>query len=325
MFRSELQSVLTASDVVNHLACRHLTTLDLRNLDEPLVESEDDPTLLLLQKKGDVWERRYLEDLRSAALGLVEIPTKASRQTQLDQTHTAMHSGAPIIFQAALSTPGWFGRADFLRRVPAPSALGDWSYEVLDTKLAREPRASHVLQLCSYSWLLAGQQGREPTSMSVVLGDGSERTFRYADYARYFHRLRAPQRLRRQSPRELVSGSLPEMRPMPLVGSVRSATRGGRPPLADRRNLASADAPVGRQWRDDDDRAGGTRRATGSAAHDARRARKTPHAGTSAGAGEKCRRTVLRASHRRAGQGFPPPAASLGGRSLLRHGRRSAA
>jgi predicted RecB family nuclease len=191
MFRSDQQLALTASDVVNHLACRHLTTLDLRNLDEPLVESEEDPTLQLLQKKGDAWERQYLEDLRAAAPGLVEIPTKASRQTQIDQTLSAMESGASIIFQAALSTPGWFGRADFLRRVPAPSALGAWSYEVLDTKLSREPRASHVLQLCFYSWLLAGLQGREPTSMGVVLGDGSERTFRYADYARYFHRLRA--------------------------------------------------------------------------------------------------------------------------------------
>src|SRR5690606_38080175 len=171
--------------------CRHLTTLDLRNLDEPLAESEEDPTLLLLQRKGDAWERRYLDELRAGTPGLVEIPTTAPRSNQIEQTRAAMHSGAPIIFQAALTAPGWFGRADFLRRVPVPSTLGAWSYEVLDTKLAREPRASHVLQLCFYSWLLSEKQGREPISMGVILGDGSERTFRYADYARYFHRLRA--------------------------------------------------------------------------------------------------------------------------------------
>lgn len=182
---------LTATDVINHLACRHLTALDLQNLDEPLARSEADPTLLLLQRKGDSWERRYLESLRAHDPQLVEISIESPPNVQIEQTFTAMHRGAPIIFQAALTQPGWFGRADFLRRVPTPSALGAWSYEVLDTKLARAPRASHVLQLCFYSWLLTEAQGREPLSMGVVLGDGTERSFRYADYARYFDRLRA--------------------------------------------------------------------------------------------------------------------------------------
>ncbi|HWL64252.1 MAG TPA: TM0106 family RecB-like putative nuclease [Steroidobacteraceae bacterium] len=191
MFRDTQGLTLTASDVVNHLACRHLTTLDLRNLEEPLPGNEEDPQLLLLQRKGDAWEQQYLARLKAAHPDLVEIPRDASRAVQLDQTHAAMQSGASIIFQAALAQPGWFGRADFLRRVPLPSALGSYSYEVLDTKLAREAKASHVLQLCFYSWLLAGLQGREPTMMGVVLGDGAERSFRYADYARYFQRLRS--------------------------------------------------------------------------------------------------------------------------------------
>lgn len=62
---------------------------------------------------------------------------------------------------------------------------------MLDTKLAKNPRPGHVLQLCFYSWLLTEAQGRAPQTMRVILGDGSERSFRYADYARYFQRLRA--------------------------------------------------------------------------------------------------------------------------------------
>ena len=63
-----------------------------------------------------------------------------------------------------------FGRADFLMRVEKPSDLGDWSYEVWDTKLARHAKASAVLQLCFYSDLLAGLQGVPAEHMALALG-----------------------------------------------------------------------------------------------------------------------------------------------------------
>jgi predicted RecB family nuclease len=43
----------------------------------------------------------------------------------------------------------------FLRRVERPSAFGTWSYEVIDTKLARETKGNTVLQISLYSDLLA--------------------------------------------------------------------------------------------------------------------------------------------------------------------------
>ena len=51
------------------------------------------------------------------------------------------------------------GRADVLRRVEVPSDLGPWSYEVLDTKLARETKGGTVLQLCLYADLIEAVQG----------------------------------------------------------------------------------------------------------------------------------------------------------------------
>lgn len=125
MFKLDQHLILTASDLVNHLGCRHLTALDLRRIDEPLPELHEDETLLLLQRKGDAWERQHLAALRAANPGLVEIPTGLPRAQQLTRTRDAMQAGAPIIFQAALAAPGWFGRADFLKRVSAPSALGE--------------------------------------------------------------------------------------------------------------------------------------------------------------------------------------------------------
>jgi uncharacterized protein len=97
----------------------------------------------------------------------------------------------PVIVQGALADDGWIGRADILRRVETPSALGNWSYEAIDTKLARETKAGAVLQLCLYSDLLRAVQGTPPEYMHVVApwSDFEPKSFRYADFAAYFRKV----------------------------------------------------------------------------------------------------------------------------------------
>jgi uncharacterized protein len=182
--------LLTASDVVNHLECEHLTVLDLRHLVEKLEKTAEDPTNELLQRKGEAWERTYLERLRAEHGTVVEICRDLNYRQAAHATREAMASGAPIVYQGVLTEPGYLGRADFLRRIPGPSVFGDWAYEVLDTKLSKRAKAGHVLQLCFYTWLTGRMQQADAPYMHVVLGDGSTATFRYADYSRYFHRVR---------------------------------------------------------------------------------------------------------------------------------------
>lgn len=98
---------------------------------------------------------------------------------RIERTLAAMRAGTEIIYQATLRDEPWIGHADFLRRIDgAPSALGDWRYEVGDTKLARSPKAKFLVQLPFYSDLVAKAQGVAPSTMHVVLGDGTERAFR---------------------------------------------------------------------------------------------------------------------------------------------------
>jgi uncharacterized protein len=101
-----------------------------------------------------------------------------------------MRRGVPVIAQAALSHQVWNGRADILRRVEASSALGTWSYEVIDTKLARETKAGAILQLCLYSDLLAEMQSRAPEHMYVVApwSEFEPQQYRFTDYAAYFRK-----------------------------------------------------------------------------------------------------------------------------------------
>src|SRR5205085_11840238 len=100
----------------------------------------------------------------------------------------AMRSGAAAIVQAKLEDGRWRGRADVLLRVNTPSELGNWSYEVVDTKLARETRGGTILQLCLYSELVGNLQGRMPDRTYVVTPGTNfqPQTFRLADYLAYY-------------------------------------------------------------------------------------------------------------------------------------------
>jgi uncharacterized protein len=102
-----------------------------------------------------------------------------------------LRSGAEVVYQATFLRDGLRGHADFLFRVDRPSDLGEFSYEVADTKLARRAKPYFVLQLCFYSELLAAAQGVEPEQIHVILGNGERRTFRLAEFSAYFRRVRA--------------------------------------------------------------------------------------------------------------------------------------
>jgi predicted RecB family nuclease len=95
--------------------------------------------------------------------------------------------------QGAFRLNGWVGRTDILRRVEAPSALGAWSYEVIDTKLARETKDGTVLQLCLYSDLVASVQGTRPTFGCVVApwSDFVPQAYRIDDYLAYCRRVQS--------------------------------------------------------------------------------------------------------------------------------------
>ncbi|HLE64059.1 MAG TPA: TM0106 family RecB-like putative nuclease [Pyrinomonadaceae bacterium] len=87
--------------------------------------------------------------------------------------------------------PIWGGRADFLVRVDKSSRLGNFSYEVVEAKLARSTKARAIIQLCFYSDLLSTIQGVEPDYMHVVLGGGAQpEKFSLQRYLAYFRKVR---------------------------------------------------------------------------------------------------------------------------------------
>ncbi len=187
--------VVSASDLNNFLACSHLITLDLARMrGESLVEPETGADAELLARKGDEHELRHLEQLRAEGREVVEIETsdhsEEGLRAQVAATEEAMAAGTEVIYQGAFLRNGMRGHIDFLFRVDRPSGLGGWSYEVADTKLARRAKPYFILQLCFYSELVAAAQGLEPERIHVILGDGTQQSFRIAEFSAYFRYVR---------------------------------------------------------------------------------------------------------------------------------------
>src|SRR5207248_767236 len=181
----ESPRLLTPTQLSTHLACAHYTQLERRRRAGGLeVEFMPDPRLDAMRLRGEQHERAYIERLGRA--GLADL-----RETRDPRaTLAAMRAGARAIVQAPLGDDVFFGIADVLLRVEVPSALGAWSYEPVDTKLARETRAGTILQLCTYCEMLAAMQGELPSRFHVVT-PMNEEAYRTADFAAYFRLIRS--------------------------------------------------------------------------------------------------------------------------------------
>jgi predicted RecB family nuclease len=185
--------MFSATDVADFLACRHTVTLaraeSQNEIKKPFLK---DPTVELLQKLGLAHEQQYLRQLIEVEHRMVtQVDLDASWETAVSQTVEALRQGADVVYQATLLNGPWRGRADFLIRVQTPSSLGSWSYEVVDTKLARSTKSGAILQLCFYSDLLSNIQRLEPRLMHVVLGGGLKpEQFAVQRYIAYYRRIR---------------------------------------------------------------------------------------------------------------------------------------
>ena len=186
--------MFSATDIANFLACPHVATLDRAETRKDVTRPFfDDPTIDLLRKLGLDHERQYLRQLvEKDSLTVVQIDVNKSWDAAAAETAQSIRRGADAIYQATFLDGPWGGRSDFLVRVNKPSSLGAWSYEVVETKLARSTKAGAIVQLCFYSDLLSRIQGVEPQLMHVMLkGGASPERFPVQHYIAYFRKVRS--------------------------------------------------------------------------------------------------------------------------------------
>jgi len=186
--------LVSASDLSNFLSCRYRTALEMGEARGKRQRPRwDDPLLEILFERGLEHEKAYVESLRTDSREIVDLSDVKEWDAAVAGSLDAMRSGAAVIVQPALSDGRWYGRPDVMRRVEKPSRLGSWSYDITDSKLARETRAGTILQLGLYSEMLGTAQGARPDCFHVVTPDREVpvHTYRTDDYSAYFRWVRA--------------------------------------------------------------------------------------------------------------------------------------
>jgi len=177
---------LTPTEIAGHLACQHLTQLEsLRRGGKLDIKFLPDPRLDTMVARGKQHEKDYVDRLRKTGRSICDL----SNSEDPAATLAAMQQGHGAIIQAPLGNDSFRGRADALLRVETQSSLGAYSYEPVDTKLARETKAGTILQLVAYCELLEPLQQVPPAQFHVVTPVAEER-YRPADYGAYFRFVR---------------------------------------------------------------------------------------------------------------------------------------
>lgn len=190
MYETEGTLVVSATDLVKHLACAHVTRLDRQAArGERALPDHDDALLSILFERGIGHEKHYLDRLRSDGRQIVEIAPQDGSAAGLRRaeaaTVAAIEGGADVVYQATFFDGRWRGHADFLLKRPDRPGRLPWSYDVADTKLSHRLTVAAVLQMAVYAERLTQLQGVEPERLVVVTGDGREQPFRFRDCAAY--------------------------------------------------------------------------------------------------------------------------------------------
>ena len=113
MRNSNNQIIFSASDLSNHIHCKHLTNLNY-DVVEGLKEKpiSNNKVLDVLRERGIDFENSFLSDLEAEGYVITKISQEEPEARQ--KTINAMVKGVDYIYQARLSNEKWQGWADFL-------------------------------------------------------------------------------------------------------------------------------------------------------------------------------------------------------------------
>lgn len=182
--------VYSATDLASAARCEYalLRDFDAKLGRGPAVTTEDElfaRTVAL----GTEHERRRLARLRDEfgdAVAIIGRPayTPDGLAAAARATLRAIADQAPVVYQAALFDGRFVGFADFLIRDGA-------QYRVADTKLARSPKVTALLQLAAYADALAASGVAVAPEAELELGDATVVRYRVADLIPVYRSQRA--------------------------------------------------------------------------------------------------------------------------------------
>ena len=197
-----LESKFSPSDLMKFFTSPFEVWVDLYSakVDGKLFQKDpEDPLMALISKLGDRHEKLVLDNFnnensihprvwlnRKLSRSSVTIIPDGSKEDKILATLEAMKRGDEIIYQASLENENFYGKADFLIKNKGKSKFGNYFYEVLDAKLARNGKPEHIIQLLVYSELLEKTQESKPEKAYLVYGHFGAQEIEPKNYASFY-------------------------------------------------------------------------------------------------------------------------------------------
>ena len=171
------KNFFTPSMLTKYINCKHIIANEYHEKSLNLIKNKRTITDDLRIQKGILHEDLYFKKLKKKYTKVKDIKSlkNLSKEEKNKETLNALKEGYEIIYGGWLSHGNWSGELDFLEiNKNIKSNLGDYSYEIIDTKNSSKVRGDHLYQLGVYVDLLKEAQGILPEKFYILLKDNSK-------------------------------------------------------------------------------------------------------------------------------------------------------
>ena len=170
----------TGSIIANHLVCDYYTYCEYF-----IPKEEKDPESLYLQllaDKGNQHEQNVIANLFPSAIRNTFDDNIRSFKAVLNEMlkGTKLLAGFPLYYVPEK----YEGHIDLLRRSNNHSSIfGDYHYEIIEIKLAKNIKPKHIIQAIFYNELLGRIQNYYPENVYVINGEQKENSHEFKKYS----------------------------------------------------------------------------------------------------------------------------------------------
>jgi predicted RecB family nuclease len=178
----------TPSRLKDYLNCKHKIFLEANKNKLGLKKKDKNISDLKRLEKGNLHEDEYYKLLKNKYLKVIDIKKlNISSEEKYQKTIESMKVGFDIIRGGYLKDDKWSGEFDFLQKSEKyKSNLGEYSYEVIDTKNTSGVKTDHIIQVGMYSYLLEKIQGLTPQSFFILLKDLKKEEIKVSQVNEFF-------------------------------------------------------------------------------------------------------------------------------------------
>ncbi|MDC0417827.1 TM0106 family RecB-like putative nuclease [Candidatus Pelagibacter sp.] len=181
------QIFISPSDLNNFVSCKYHAFNDLNEHVKNLKKKDPSEDMKLWRRYGDEHEAKHLKLLKEKYSNNITIDPTKSDEDRFNNTIDAIKKGFDLIYKAYFIEDQFRGEADFLIKTNVKSDLGDYSYEVYDTKVTKNLKPKHVLQITAYSYLISKITGVLPKQMYLIDGKSEYHTYKVHEFLDYFN------------------------------------------------------------------------------------------------------------------------------------------